>query len=191
MRKKFLLGVMNDKIIIGEFEVRDWNGYNEFSASFDVGEAFNIDLSEDEIKDYWNEYFNCISDSEKLDILQDGERTKQDWLDEMVSNSYYSDIKDCSCTDLELEYSGSTINFETISCGQHDCRKDEEFKDMVFTNKEAFDKLMNLWDKYHLSKIDQDGLKEIEEIENLLEPFDWYGLRGDEVDNFIVKNLKY
>lgn len=189
MEKKFLLGVINDRIVLGEFEVRNWNGYPEFSATFDEGEAFDTNLSESEMEDWWEEYWYCLDDSSKLDALRDGDRTKQEWLDEQVQDTYYSDIKDCSCTDLEMDFNSITINFETICCGQHDCRRDNDFDDMVFTNKGAFDKLMALWDKYHLREINDDVLKELDEIENSLSPYEWYG--GNEVIGFIEKNLKY
>ena len=189
MEKKFLLGVMGNQIVVGNFEIRDWNGYDEFSASFDLGEAFDINLSQEEIENYWNDYWDYLDSDTKLDILDDGESTKQVWLDEKVDETYYTDIRDCSCTDLEMDFNGVTINFETISCGQYDCRKDEAFKDMKFTNKEAFDKLMDLWDNYHLREVNEDIKRELGEIEDLLSPYDWYG--GDEVVDFIEQNLEF
>ena len=190
MRKEFLLGVMGNQIVIGEFGVEErWENSKVFSASFSIGEAFDTNVSEDEIRDWWEEYWNCLDKSTKLDYLQDGEITKQDWLDDRVYESDYTSIRDCSCTDLELDYNGMVINFESIGCGQHNCRKDENFKDMVFTNKEAFDKLMELWDKYHLAVVDETIEKEVEELEKTLEPFEWG--YGDDVEEFILKNLKY
>ncbi len=193
MEKKFLLGVIKNQIVIGEFEIKDWNGYLEFSAHFSVGEAFDINLSESEIADWWEEYWYCLDEKGKLDALQDGERTKQDWIDEQVENTYYQDIKDCSCTDLEMDYNGVTINFETVSCGQHDVREDEFFNEMKFTNKEAFDKLMNLWDNYHLKEIDDNVKNEIDEIEELLQPYDfdctWDS--DNKVEDFIKDNLEF
>ena len=189
MEKKFLLGVIKNQIVVGEFEVKTWNGYPEFTASFSVGEAFNIELSEDEIKDWWEEYWNCLDEKGKLVALNDGERTKQDWIDDQVGNTYYQDIKDCSCTDLEMKFNNEYINFESICCGQHDVRTDEFFNEMKFTNKEAFDKLMNLWDNYHLKEIDSATMKEIDEIENLLSGYEFS--YGDKVEDFIRENLEY
>ena len=167
MEKEFLLGVIKNQIVVGEFEIRDWNGYLEFSAHFSVGEAFNIELDEYEIKDWWEGYWDCLEPIDKLDCLKEGEITKEEWLDEKVEETYYTDIKDCSCTDLEMKFGNDYINFESICCGQHDVRTDEFFNEMVFTNKDAFDKLMNLWDNYHLKEIDDNAKNEIDEIDNI------------------------
>lgn len=187
--EQFLLGVMGNQIVLGEIEIRDWNGYDEFSASFDVGEAFNIDLNEEEIKDYWYDYWDILTDTQKLEILEDGEITKQDWIDDKLYNTYYADIKDCSCTDLEMDFNGITINFETISCGQCDVREDVCFNQMIFTNKEAFDMLMNLWDNYHLKEIDDSGKEQFNKIIELLDDYNWCG--GEKVEEFIRENLEY
>ena len=187
--EQFLLGVINNHIILGEIEIRDWNGYDEFSASFDVGEAFNIDIDKNEIEDYWNDYWDILTDTQKLEILDDGEITKRDWLDERVDNTHYTNIKDCSCTDLEMDFNDITINFESISCGQHDVREDVCFNQMIFTNKEAFDMLMYLWDNYHIKKIDDEGKEQFNKIIELLNDYNWYD--GEKVEEFIRENLKY
>lgn len=187
--EQFLLGVINNQIILGEIEIRDWNGYDEFSASFDVGEAFNIDIDKNEIEDYWDDYWDILTDTQKLEILDDGEITKRDWLDERVDNTHYTNIRDCSCTDLEMDFNGITINFESISCGQHDVREDVYFNQMIFTNKEAFDMLMNLWDNYHLKKIDDEDKEQFNKIIELLNDYNWYD--GEKVEEFIRENLKY
>lgn len=187
--EQFLLGVINNQIILGEIEIKDWNGYDEFSATFDVGEAFDIDLSEDEIKDWYEGYWDCLDSDGKLDALCDGNRTYQDWLDDQVYNTYYEDIKDCSCTNLEMDFNDITINFETVSCGQCDVREDVCFNQMIFTNKEAFNMLMNLWDNYHIKKIDDEGKKQFNKIIELLDDYNWCG--GKKVEKFIRENLKY
>lgn len=192
MREKYLLGIIDNQIILGEIEVRDWNGYDEFSASFDVGEAFNIDIDEETIRDYFIELWNCYDNDTKIELLYDGDRTFQDWLVEETCDVDYYSIKDCSCTDFEMSYKDITINFETICCGQHDCRSNYNFDKMKFTSKEAFDKLMNLWDNYHIKEIDDNAKREIDEVKQLLESYNWNNYNNyNNIEKFIKENLEY
>ena len=55
-RKTILLGINDDTIITANVCITDRNGYNEFTASFNVGEAFNVYERFDE--DYRKKYFN-------------------------------------------------------------------------------------------------------------------------------------
>ena len=41
-----------------------------------------------------------------------------------------------------------------------------------YVNKEAYDLLYELWDKYHLAAIDEDGLKKMQRVTKLLEDVD-------------------
>lgn len=186
--KKYLLGVIDNRIILGEFEVTNRNGYNEFTASFEEGEAFDINTIDDDYREtYYEECWNCYDDAGKLDLLNDGDKTKQEVFDEWAAYEDYRNIKDCSCTDYEMEINGKTINFESICGGQHDCREDQDFEKMIFTNKEAFDLLMRLWDIFHLHEVTEKQKQEIKEVQELLQD---YEEETTGFYDFIKKNLE-
>lgn len=80
-QKTILMGVYNNKILTADVELRDWNGYPEFSACFNIGEAFNVD---DVDKNYLEDYFlevwdSCYDAAGKLDLLDDGEKQKRSY----------------------------------------------------------------------------------------------------------------
>lgn len=188
--KKFLLGV-NPKektIYLGELEITNRNGYKELAASFDVGQAFNVeDLDLEEI---CQEQWDCLDDENKLDLLYDGDRTREDVFEDWTSYADYTDFKDCSCTDYETTLeSGELVNFETISCGQCDIRENkEEYDNIVFTNKKAVTMLLNLWDQYHLKSIENNETVE-NKINFILSGLDKYTKR-ENIENFIKENIK-
>ena len=104
IRKKYLLGVDEKKIFIGEFEFRNWNGYNEFSANFCVGEAFDIDNIENEyIYNYMQDLWDSVDAETKLNWLDDGEITKQEYFEQSTQYAEYREFVDCSCTDYEIK----------------------------------------------------------------------------------------
>ena len=185
-----LLGVKNNQVITADLELRDWNGHPEFSACFNVGEAFNVDnVDEDYRWDYYEMLWSdCYDEKSKLDLLDDGNRTKQDVFKQWDADAYdnYHEIKDCSCTDYELYHDGIRINFETCGCGQHDVRKDDDFEDMRFTDEKLFNDIMHYWDNFHISEVNEE---QISEIEKLMESeFTEY---SDAFDDFIVNNIDW
>lgn len=189
MRKTFLLGIIKNRIITGDIEITTRNGYKQFTASFDEGEAFNIEnIDEDYKNTYYEELWQwSYTPEQKLDLLENGEKTKEEVFENWSYSEDYRDIIDCSCTDYEMEVNGETINFESTCGGQHDVREEEDFNEMIFTNKKAFDLLMKMWDQKHLKEITEEEEKEIEEIEKMLED---YEEESDKFYSFIEKNIE-
>ncbi len=190
LRKKVLIGLNDNtkEVYFAEFEITTRNNYKEFTASFYVGEAFDIDGVD--LEEECNMQWECLDDKTKLDMLEDGEKTKQDIFDNWTSYSDYHDFKDCSCTDYELTLEdGTLINFETTCCGQHDIREDNEnYKQIIFTNKQAVAKLLELWDKYHLENVEnnEDFEKNFDFVLEGLKDFN----NRKTIENFIKENIK-
>lgn len=108
MEKKFLLGINGKNILIGEIEITTRNGYKEFTASFDEGEAFGIDSID--LNEMCQDQWDCLDPESKLDLLYDGDRTREDVFDEWTRYSDYHKFIDCSCTDIEIEIEKSYYN---------------------------------------------------------------------------------
>lgn len=187
LKKTILLGIKNNNIITADVTITDRNNYKEFTASFNVGEAFNVDdIDADYKKDYFEEAWSCFDDEHKLQLLQDGEITKDDVIKDWSYYSDYTEIKDCSCTNYELDYKGITINFETVGCGQYDVRNDSDFEDMIFTDEKLFNDIMYYWDKFHLKEINDEQMEEIKKIMNSK-----YQEESDAFNEFIINNLDW
>lgn len=209
IRKNFLLGInkKENKIYFGEIEIRSpryWSrekgNYTDetkqdFSASFDAGEAFDIeDIDENYKNDYKNDYWDCLDAETKINHLEDGEITKEEFFENWeINGDDYRDFKDCSCTDYETTIeSGQTINFETTNGGQYDIRENaEEFKNIIFTDKKAVLLILELWDKYHLKNIN-DNIEEVEnKVNEILKRLDKYkSYNYENIENFIKKHIK-
>ena len=196
MKRTILLGVNNNTIYTGEFEVTTRNGYKEFTASFNVGCAFDVNNIDDMdmAEQYFEELWNNSDDGKKLELLQDGEITKAEARDNFINDTYYYTgyraFIDCSCTDYEVDdmTNGDTINFETVACGQVDIREEPDFEKTVFTNKEAVMKLLEFWDNFHLKEITEVQEEEINNLLNELAPFEEWGTK---FEDFIRNNIKY
>lgn len=187
MKKTILIGVKNNTIITTNLEITERNGYPEFTASFNVGEAFNVDcVDEDYKKEYFEEVWNCYDAETKLNLLNDGEKTKKDVISDWNYYSDYTEIKDCSCTNYEITNNDITINFETIGCGQHDVREDADFSDMCFTDEKLFNNIMYYWDHYHLKEVNNEQIEEIKKLmdSNFIE-------NNADFDNFIINNIDW
>ena len=196
MKRTILLGVNNNTIYTGEFEVTTRNGYKEFTASFNVGCAFDVNNIDDMdmAEQYFEELWNNSDDERKLELLQDGDITREEARDNFINDTYYYNgyraFIDCSCTDYEVDDmpNGDTINFETEGCGQIDIREEPDFEKTVFTNKEAVMKLLEFWDNFHLKEITEVQEEEINNLLNELAPFEEWGTK---FEDFIRNNIKY
>lgn len=193
MRKTILLGVNGSQIYTGEFEIRTLcQGGKYFSASFNIGWAFDVNNTDSWAEDYFEELWNNSDDERKLEMLQDGDITRKEARDNFINDTYYYSgyraFIDCSCTDYEVDMpNGDTINFETGSCGQCDIRKQTNFENTVFTNKEDVMKLLEFWDNFHLKEISKAQEEEINNLLNELAPFEEWGTK---FEDFISDNVR-
>jgi hypothetical protein len=146
-RKKYLLGVNNyDELVFGEFEVTERNGYPEFTASFNT--VFPITEDDVDVDEYFENLIEEMDDSWVLKQLK-----------------FYN----CSFYLEEIDVDGTTYYFENSACGQHDTRKDGM---QLYTNQKAYDKLHELWDIYHLKKVDEEVIAEVQELHSTLNEID-------------------
>jgi len=160
-RKKYLLGVNNyDKLVFGEFEVTERNGYPEFSASFST--VFPITEDDVDAEEYYKSLVEEVDAEEYYENLV--EEMDDSWVLEQLK--FY---RDYSLYPEKIDVNGTTYYFESSACGQHDTRE-EGMK--LFTNQNAYDKLHELWDLYHLKKVDEEVIKEVQEIQEALNEID-------------------
>ena len=163
-RNKYLLGVNNyGELVFGEFEVTERNGYPEFLASFFT--VFPITEADVDAEEYYEILVEGMDDSWVYDC------SYSELLDKLAcdNGTEVYNIRDCSLYPEEIDVDGITYYFESSSCGQHDTRE-EGMK--LFTNQNAYDKLHELWDLYHLKKVDEEVIAEVQELHKTLNEID-------------------
>lgn len=171
VKKEYFIGGSEDlhSIFTMELEVTYRNGYQEFTASFNEGELINIDEKNEEASDWYNMLFDEADAETKLHYLEDGDITKKEWIENCLRDEYdYRERIDCSCTDYEFTRDGSTWNFETCGCGQHDPRECECFIPVNNTVK----KLLEFWNAHHLKEITDDEKNELLKLCKKMEKYE-------------------
>lgn len=169
-RNKYLLGVNNyGELVFGKFEVTERNGYPEFTVSFFT--VFPITEADVDAEEYYENLVEEMDDSWVLEQLKFYDCPYTELPDKLArdNGTEVYDIRDCSLYSEEIDVNGITYYFESSACGQHDTRE-EGMK--LFTNQKAYDKLHELWDFYHLKKVDEEVIKEVQEIQEALSKID-------------------
>lgn len=156
--KRILLGTTKDKeIVLGNFELRTWNGYPEFSASFDSVTPFTPD--EDEIQERLQDFVDSCMDNDSLIEWCNEYRCCPDDLADTV----YSDLGTDELIEMVYDTSlypntiydknGTEWNFESSCGGQYDPRPDI---DKIYDD-DLFNDLMYMWDHYHLKELNENN----------------------------------
>lgn len=169
MSKKYLLGINNDnEIVFAEFGITTRNGYNEFTACFDTVAPFEVEKSDG--IEYIEELLDsCYDDGDKYRLCVQYDCTPSELPQIMAEQEYIStnaDEKDCSIYSNRIYVDDVEYAFESMSCGQHDIR-DEGMKEC--TNEKAVGELLNLWDSYHLKKVDDSIVEKVAKLQEELE----------------------
>ena len=177
MRNKFLLGAtVNNELVFGEFELKhpsyyskEKGGYTdkevlEFSASFNTVMPFKAE--DYDLEGYYEGWIDGM-DKEYLYDLCERFDCRPSELPKSLADECYDvrDALDCSLYPEEIIVDGESWCFESCSFGQHDTRKDgmEEYTDL-----EAYNLLHKLWDNYHLKKVDESIIKQVEKLIDML-----------------------
>lgn len=169
MREKYLLGATEEnELVFGEIAITTRNGYPEFAASFDRVRPFTADevdatdyyeslIEEMDSKWCWEQVtrFDC-SPSELAERLAD------------ENGEDVMDIRDCSLYPEIIDVDGTDWYFESGSCGQHDTRGEMA----IYTSKNLYNRIHALWDSYHLERVDDDVISEVEAIRAAFENID-------------------
>ena len=182
MRRKYLLGATADReIVFGEVEVTTRNGYPEFTASFDCVRPFNgedVDLT-----DYFANFVYDIGKEKAYDLCEQNWCSPQD-LPQILADECTDprDALDCSLYPEEMNIDDEYWYFESGCCGQHDTRKDGMDE---YVNQEAYDLLHELWDEYHLKKVDNDVVEKVNQLVDMLEKVD----EEEWIEDYIRRNF--
>lgn len=164
MREKYLLGANCDnEIVFGEFKVTHRNGYPEFAASFFTVRPFNGENYD--LENYYDGYVEDMDAQTTVDFLKQYDCSPRELAGKLADEcNDVRDALDCSLYPEEFDVDGESWFFESSGCGQHDTRNEME----EIINPEAYELLHKLWDAYHLKKVDNDVIKQVEDLHETL-----------------------
>lgn len=158
-----LLGATKDnELVFAEFGVDNRNGYDEFTASFDTVRPFDgnsVDLVE-----YWEDYITDADADTLRHMLGAYDCTISDLAECVADDMGIDGTIDCSLYPTTYTIDDIDWYFESMCCGQHDTRDDmAEYVDEL-----AYNDLHELWDKYHLRKVDDSVINKVRQIADAL-----------------------
>ena len=180
MRRKFLLGATKEnEIVFCEVEIRDRNGKLEFSASFETVYPFKYD--ETYLMERVVSQLDSYDKSDLYDLCVTYNCKPNDLAENVWADSYIEDIIDISLYPDSIEVDGNEWYFESACCGQYDTREEMEF----YVNETLYNRIIELWDKYHLKEIDNPIVEEVNSILNELEQIN----KEEWIANYIKVNF--
>lgn len=164
---RILLGTTKDGcIVFGDYDIKTWNGFPEFTACFDVVRPFSP--SQEDIQERLAQYVDSMSTEEIVKQCNDYECCPND-----LADAIYDDLGTDDLVELLYDTSfypdtiydrfGDEWDFESGAGGQYDPRPDMK----TIYDKTLFKGLMYLWDNYHLKKLTEDNtdFKVLEQVE--------------------------
>lgn len=148
-----LLGITKDgDVAFGDFEIRNRNGRQEFTASFHTDTPFDVGDVDFAGRLEWD-YLEDIDPSDKLDLCDEHMCAPCDLAETMAEDMDEDELCemcfDTSMFDDTIYANGSEWKFASACAGQHDLTNEME---IIFDHK-VYDKLMYLWHKYHLKAL--------------------------------------
>ena len=169
MGKKYLLGINNDnEIVFGEFGITTRNGYNEFTACFDTVAPFKVEGS-DGIEYMESLLEDCYDNAHKYELCERFDCAPSKLAENMAVDACIytnADERDCSLYSNRIYVDDVEYAFESMGGGQHDIRN-EGMKE--YANRVAVETLLNLWDNYHLKKVDDNIVEKVAQLQTELE----------------------
>ena len=166
---KYLLGATrNHEIVFAEFGVRLYgDGRRFFSASFAMVFPLN---GEFDIGSYVADQFEDMSAADKYYMCERFDCAPSEVVSQWADScNDPRDILDCSLYPEWYSIDGEDWYFESRAGGQCDPR---QYGMERCTNMKAFNDLMELWDKYHLRDISDDGMMKMQIVRMALEGID-------------------
>jgi len=170
--EKVFLGITEDNnIVLVDFGVRaqgfSINGGGTFSVSFDVVRPFEynsdtaLEILEERV-DYWD---SC----EVVGILKDNDIKYSELAGYVFERDGIEAVYDTSLYPESFDINDKEIYFESVSGGQSDVRG--EMHRSVLSKDETAE-LFEMWDTYHLRRVEDIPKEDLETIKDLVSKLD-------------------
>lgn len=169
-QNKMLIGVNNsNELVFAEWKVTYRNGYPEFTASFDTVAPFQYD--EETALERIESSIDCWDGESKFDFCERHDCKPSEMAELILRYDGMEYAYDTSLYPDNFYINGADIYFESVGCGQHDVRDNNEFdvnnpfggeNVRMFMPVEDLTFLLETWDKYHLKEIPEEVIVELE-----------------------------
>ena len=174
--KNILVGATFDnELVFADINIRE---NRTFSVSFSLVTPTIIDTS------YLYERFTSLMDSlskeDLYDLCVQYNVAPSNLIDEMFAYISVEEVLDISTFPEEVEINNDIWMFESVGVGQIETRNVMS----EYIDKDAYMRLMELWDNYHLQTIDDDIVKEVETIIEKLNEVD----QMEWIQDYIIEN---
>ncbi len=155
-----LLGATKKKeLVFAKFGITKRNSYPEFTACFNTVLPFNSDNFD--IESYYECWIDGQDKSYLYDLCEQYDCAPSALAENLAGECYdVRDVLDCSSYPAIIKVNGENWCFESMSGGQHDTR--DEMEEII--NPAAYNELHELWDKFHLCKVGEDTVKQVEKL---------------------------
>lgn len=178
-RAEIILGYTEDgSIVVGELENR-----NYFSVCFSTYYARG--LNEEDVQTYFEDLMDDMDAEWKIDQLEVYDCRPSELAEKMSRDSNIEDTFDTSSYgEFDIEGIDRDVYLMCSSGGQHDTRGEMDF----YLNKELYDNIHELWDKFHLKEMDDQTY---EDLMNKIEKHNQkYDIR-DTVEKWLIDDKIY
>ena len=174
--KNILVGATFDnELVFADINIRE---NRTFSVSFSLVTPTIIDTS------YLYERFTSLMDSlskeDLYDLCVQYNVAPSNLIDEMFAYISVEEVLDISTFPEEVEINNDIWMFESVGVGQIETRNVMS----EYIDKDAYMRLMELWDNYHLQTIDDDTIQEVETIIEKLNEVD----QMEWIQDYIIEN---
>ena len=171
-----LLGATElNELVFADITIRE---NRTFSVSFSLVIPTIID------NEYLYERFTSLMEDlpkeDRYDLCEQYNCSPSNLINEMFYYTSPEEILDLSLFPEEIEVNGDTWMFESAGCGQVETRNTMD----KYIDKDCYMRLLLLWDTYHLQRIDDNTIKEVEiiiEKLNDLDQMQW-------IEDYIIEN---
>lgn len=165
----YLLGAdSNNEIVFADINIYDGGEKPTIGISFDTNRPFNA--SNVDVVDYFDDWCYGMDDDFLYRLCVKFDCAPSELAANLADEcNDIRDAMDCSLFPEMYIIDGDDWCFESGCCGQHDTRINGMKE---YTNKEAYDIIHQIWDNYHLKVIDDDIIKQIENIGDMLDEID-------------------
>ena len=174
-QKNILVGATDNDLVFTNITIRE---NKTFSVSFSLVTPIKIDNY------YLYERFTSLMDSlskeDLYDLCVQYNVAPSNLIDEMFAYISVEEVLDISTFPEEVEINNDIWMFESVGVGQIETRNVMS----EYIDKDAYMRLMELWDNYHLQTIDDDTIQEVETIIEKLNEVD----QMEWIQDYIIEN---
>lgn len=166
---------VDNELVFANISIRE---NKTFSVSFSLVTPTKID--NEYLYDVFSSLMEELPKEDLYDLCEQYNVAPCQLIDTLFAYSSPEEILDLSVFPEEVEINGDTFVFQTSSCGQCETRNLMS----EYIDKDAYMRLITLWETYHLQPINEDTIQEVETIIEKLNEVD----QMEWIEDYVIEN---